>query len=353
MPFLSIIIPVYKVELYLQECLESIAVSELDCWEAILIDDGSPDGCPQICDEYAAKDKRFRVLHQENAGVAAARNAGIDIAKGEWIWFVDSDDVVEMSHVESIIEWLKANEDTLQFTVDSFMRSVGAQSRKSGVPFTDNGVNAPVDLVMFDLDSFKDGEVVIPHESSFSVCNEHLTRGDFFNKYISYFHQQFWFRKSSQFRFTNGIRVSEDLELMYKYCMLCQHPVKIDAMLYHYRRRETSVTQDKNYRAKAIEDSQIVLRNLVEWVRKYEIKPEPWLDFRIMKLMQNLLYSASQVNTLPFHEFQGIIRLDLKRCRHAHFSFPYRLKYRLAAWNVKAYFLFNRLYLKINAYVRK
>ena len=86
--FLSIIIPVYKVEPYLRECLDSVAASPSDCWEAILVDDGSPDGCPQICDEYAAKDKRFRVIHQKNAGVAAARNAGLDVAQGQWCWFI-------------------------------------------------------------------------------------------------------------------------------------------------------------------------------------------------------------------------------------------------------------------------
>ena len=102
--FLSIIIPVYKVEPYLRECLDSIATSPLQCWEAILIDDGSPDGCPQICDEYAAKDKRFRVIHQKNAGVAAARNAGLDVAQGQWCWFVDSDDVVDMRPVSDMVE---------------------------------------------------------------------------------------------------------------------------------------------------------------------------------------------------------------------------------------------------------
>ena len=127
-PFLSIIIPVYKVESYLRECLDSISVSELNCWEAILIDDGSPDDCPQICDEYVAKDKRFRVIHQQNAGVAAARNAGLDVAQGKWVWFVDSDDVVDMTHVGDIIEWLKEHKD--------------------------------VDLVMFDLDSFNEYETL-------------------------------------------------------------------------------------------------------------------------------------------------------------------------------------------------
>ena len=129
--FLSIIIPVYKVEPYLRECLDSVAASPLDCWEAILVDDGSFDGCPQICDEYAARDSRFHVIHQENSGVAAARNAGIDVARGEWIWFVDSDDAVDMRPVARMVEWLKGHSEA--------------------------------DLAMFDLKTFKDGEPI-------SVC---------------------------------------------------------------------------------------------------------------------------------------------------------------------------------------
>lgn len=156
--FLSIIIPIYKVEPYLRECLDSIATSPLQCWEAILIDDGSPDGCPQICDEYAAKDKRFRVIHQENAGVAAARNAGLDVAQGEWAWFVDSDDVVDMSHVGDMVEWLQQHQK--------------------------------VDLVLFDLITFKDGEDITLQESSYVVCDEQLSKNDFLMKHICYHHQR-------------------------------------------------------------------------------------------------------------------------------------------------------------------
>ena len=137
MPFLSIIIPVYKVEPYLRECLDSIAASPLDCWEAILIDDGSPGSCPVICDEYAAKDKRFQVIHQENAGVAAARNAGLDIAQGKWVWYVDSDDIVNMQPVGEMVMWLKEHPE--------------------------------VDLVLFDVDTFKAGKPVASQESSSSV----------------------------------------------------------------------------------------------------------------------------------------------------------------------------------------
>ena len=92
--FFSIIVPVYKVEDYIEECLESILAQTCEDFELILVDDGSPDGCPQICDRYAEKDDRLKVIHKENGGLSSARNAGLDIAKGEYIVFVDSDDVI-------------------------------------------------------------------------------------------------------------------------------------------------------------------------------------------------------------------------------------------------------------------
>jgi len=92
MPAISIILPIYNVEKYLHRCIDSILAQTFKNFECILIDDGSTDNSPAICDDYAAKDSRIVVIHQKNAGVAAARNAGLDIVKGEWIGFVDSDD---------------------------------------------------------------------------------------------------------------------------------------------------------------------------------------------------------------------------------------------------------------------
>ena len=89
---ISIIIPVYNVEQYLQECLDSILSQTYSDFEVILVDDGSPDNSGMICDEYARKNDRIRVIHQKNSGVSAARNKGLDNAKGEWVTFVDSDD---------------------------------------------------------------------------------------------------------------------------------------------------------------------------------------------------------------------------------------------------------------------
>ena len=103
-PLVSIIVPIYKVEPYLRRCLDSIVNQTYSNLEIILIDDGSPDNCPKICDEYSAKDNRVIVIHKENGGLSDARNAGLDICKGEYISFIDSDDWVEKNYVEILLK---------------------------------------------------------------------------------------------------------------------------------------------------------------------------------------------------------------------------------------------------------
>lgn len=104
MPKVSFIVPVYKVEAYIRQCVDSILSQTLKDIEVILVDDGSPDGCPAICDEYAALDPRVTVLHKPNGGVSDARNHGIERASGEWLYFVDSDDWIEEDAAEKLYE---------------------------------------------------------------------------------------------------------------------------------------------------------------------------------------------------------------------------------------------------------
>lgn len=99
----SIVVPVYKVEKYIHRCLESILSQTYENWEAILVDDGSPDCCPQICDEYAKKDERITVIHQENKGLSSARNMGMKSATGDILIFVDSDDWISEDALEQIV----------------------------------------------------------------------------------------------------------------------------------------------------------------------------------------------------------------------------------------------------------
>lgn len=89
---ISIIVPIYNVLAFLRKSLDSVIAQKYKVWECILVDDGSTDGCAVVCDEYAAKDTRFRVIHKQNGGLSDARNAGMRVAKGEWIYFIDSDD---------------------------------------------------------------------------------------------------------------------------------------------------------------------------------------------------------------------------------------------------------------------
>lgn len=106
-PLVSIIIPVYKVEKYLKDCVDSVRNQTYTNLEIILVDDGSPDRCGQMCDQYAAEDSRIRVIHQRNSGVAEARNTGIRNVRGEYLFFVDSDDVVADQAIELMVNTAK------------------------------------------------------------------------------------------------------------------------------------------------------------------------------------------------------------------------------------------------------
>lgn len=101
---ISVIIPVYKVEKYLCRCVDSVLEQSYTNMEIILVDDGSPDNCPVMCDEYARQDSRVKVIHQENAGLSGARNAGIDMAQGQWLAFVDSDDYLAADFLERLYQ---------------------------------------------------------------------------------------------------------------------------------------------------------------------------------------------------------------------------------------------------------
>lgn len=124
---ISIVVPVYGVEKYLCKCLNSIAEQSYRNLEIILVDDGSPDGCGEICDQYALKDERFIVLHQENMGLSGARNAGIALATGRYIGFVDSDDYIDCDMYECLCRAIE--EQRADIAVCGY-RTVGSRSEE-------------------------------------------------------------------------------------------------------------------------------------------------------------------------------------------------------------------------------
>ena len=119
-PEISIIVPVYKVEKYLDRCVRSIMNQSFSDFELLLVDDGSPDACPQKCDEWGLKDRRIKVIHKKNSGLSSARNAGIAMASGKYICFVDSDDWLEIDSIDYLHDLLlRCNAD---LAVGSFIR---------------------------------------------------------------------------------------------------------------------------------------------------------------------------------------------------------------------------------------
>lgn len=213
MPELSIIVPVYKVEPYLRRCLDSILAQTFRDFELILIDDGSPDNCGAICDEYAAKDSRIIVIHQKNQGVSAARNAGLDIAKGTYLGFVDSDDWIEPEMYETMIA--TAKEKQVDVVVCDVMINNNAKEDlvPQITPYTSRGL-------LFDLFS--------KPSKLHGYCVNKIYKSS----------------KVNTCRFVPGLKVWEDLTfLMDAFLEHSLEGIHINNEYYHYYLNEQSVTQ--------------------------------------------------------------------------------------------------------------
>ncbi|MBQ8828181.1 MAG: glycosyltransferase family 2 protein [Clostridia bacterium] len=213
-PLVSIIVPVYKVEKYIKRCLDSIIGQSYRNIEIILIDDCSPDKCPEICDEYSAKDKRIKVIHKENGGVSSARNAGMEDAKGEFIMFVDSDDYVSGDFCEKAVSAaLRSDADVVVFDYKRVDEN-GIEVKKINRPCP---VRIPSDETVWTASEFCKRVVSADSE----VC------GYLWNKLI---------RKSiiGDLRFDKVFPVCEDLVFMQNIAAKTNKAVCIPDVLYFY-----------------------------------------------------------------------------------------------------------------------
>ena len=137
-PLVSVIVPVYRAEAFLSQCADSVLSQTAENFELLLIDDGSPDGSPAMCDAYAARDPRVRVIHKPNGGVSSARNAGLDAAQGDFVVFIDSDDYADANYLEGLLSPLHevaAPERVLILTDYQPFSPDGEESRTFPQPF--------------------------------------------------------------------------------------------------------------------------------------------------------------------------------------------------------------------------
>lgn len=310
---ISFIVPVYNVEPYLRECIESIRKQQ-GSWELILIDDGSPDTCPVICDEYAGEDNRIKVIHKQNGGVSSARNAGLDVAQGEWIWFVDADDYIITDALQQLIPKI-ANQsyDMVRFTMKDL-------------------VNGQLKAMRFIPDS---KEILI---------DELLLKYPCYNNVMMLFRRQLI--ESNSLRFSYGLRLGEDMEFQLKYLLFCRHAVQCSLSLSIYRTRLGSATKSAQSRAYLVNDTAQVMRNLLLFIQERNIAPKAWFRMRVQGMMSNLLYSASLVPNIDRGELQTTVCSIMDAYNVAGVRCFDAAKMRLAYHSVTLYFILNRTYFR-------
>ena len=210
-PLLSIIVPVYKVENYLPKCIDSILTQTFTDFELILVEDGSPDDCPALCDAAAAKDARIRVIHQKNGGLSAARNAGLDAAKGAWIGFVDSDDYIAPEMYEALYQ---------------AVQSTGA------------------DLALCDYAAVDEaGAPCLPPYTG--LAQRIFTGRELLKRATNTMAQPAWnklYRRAifAQLRYPEG-KLNEDFFLIPKICLQIQKAVVVPKALYYYVQRGSGI----------------------------------------------------------------------------------------------------------------
>lgn len=239
---LSFIVPVYNVEQYLRKCIDSLLAQDIPSseYEIILVDDGSPDKCPQICDEYAAAHKNVQVIHQKNGGLSAARNTGIEVAKGGYICFVDSDDFWEENALGGIMLQIEREQlDVLRFDYQNVRIGVDGQY-----------------------------EVFYPYKNHHTVDRrEDVVDGiAYLNERMGYncYAIQFIVRREIAPLFADGIHF-EDVDWLPRMMLKAKKVKGTSKIVYNYCAREGSITQEKDdvtKRHRNVNDALIVIERL-------------------------------------------------------------------------------------------
>ena len=246
-PLISIIIPVYNVEKYLDKCVASVVNQTYTNLEIILVDDGSPDNCPAICDQWQAKDSRIKVIRQENGGLSVARNEGLKIATGEFVGFVDSDDWIEPQMYELLLTALL--ETDADIAVCNYQ--IETEASNSNISNT---------------------ELPVRKQYTPETALEKIFKWqEFIRNYV-------WnklYRRTiiSDIKFSEG-KLYEDVPWTTKVIGNSQKIVSIDCLLYHYLIRFDSLTRDGQYKLRRLHDECEMIEQRLEYIRGHFPKLE-------------------------------------------------------------------------------
>lgn len=286
MPKVSIIVPIYNVEKYLDRCMQSLFDQTLKDIEIILVDDGSPDNCPKMCDEYAKKDSRVKVIHKKNAGLGYARNSGLDIATGEFVGFVDSDDYVCTKMYEEL--YTKAIDHKVDGVLCSYYNESNGHLRKA------------------NIDRLSD------KERSLDACPTYITEviGGLPNeKYRQHHGYSVWkMIFSNEVIQKNNIRfkserefVSEDILFQLDFSLHASKLFIYPEAMYYYCANEGSLTKRYDYTRF---DREILLYQKIGEIIKNSRRDMPDIELRMSRLlMYKAFYSVCDtIKYLPYME---------------------------------------------------
>ncbi len=219
-PLISIIVPVYKVEQYLYRCVDSILAQTYSNMEIILIDDGSPDKCPSICDQYAIRDFRVKVLHKKNGGVSSARNAGLNIMNGKYVCFVDSDDYLPEDSIMKLYSAMNNNDVTY---VVGMCKFAGKETVK-------NTIN---ELNMFRIQ--EEPEKLLSY----------IVKGGSYSPYAKLYNSNIIHEYT--LRFPENMKIAEDAVFIRTYLRYCDSVCLIPEIVYEYNEDNTHSLSKKAY----------------------------------------------------------------------------------------------------------
>ena len=275
----SIIIPIYKVEKYLDQCVQSIVDQTYHNLEIILVDDGSPDNCPAMCDAWAAKDNRIIVVHKKNGGVSNARNAGIEIATGEWLLFIDSDDVVSIYLVEALV---KANTNSDELVI-------------AGIVRFDNEL--PADTACFST-PVNCGKSLVPYRGGMYCC------GALYNCETV---------RSINLRFDPTLRNIEDVVWNGVYLRFITGVKYIANPAYYYRINPTSITSQCGSSTWQVTCWIAARRSLLNWFADKPLTQQQKKEARGMfRHCQNNIHAECLAGEIPFAQLKALEEADLQ-----------------------------------------
>lgn len=285
---ISVIVPVYNTERFLDTCIQSILSQTYQNFEIILVDDGSTDGSPEKCDLYAESDSRIRVIHKKNGGQSSARNRGLDVCKGDYISFVDSDDWIEPDMYMTLLGLLEEHDASL--AVCSRYDAYENSDRKViGKVIENPGLFDAYDVLP---------QMAMGRISDFSVCDK-LHRRDLWET----------------IRFPEG-EIYEDLAVMYKVLIaarkvvLCEQPFYV----YFHRRNSTVTSTFREASVQYPKQTEIFLANITSWYPEYT-NHAVWVHMKAVQCVMISLLKSDR-KTLNSHRelYQGYVQ-EIKKYR--------------------------------------